>query len=96
MFKIAKIIEYLEKNEEKRPIAKKYEVIRHFLLILHPRLLHFGTDATVDAMIADALDIDRKIRRAKQLNPHLKGDEEEQVQELEEQAKEDLGYEQTP
>ena len=96
MFKIEKVIEYLEENEAKRPIAKKYAANRHFLVQLHPRLLQMGVDSTIEDMIADAIDIDRKIRKAKQLHPHLKGDDEATKQELEERAKEDLGYTITP
>jgi hypothetical protein len=96
MFKIEKVIEYLEENESKRPIAQKYAVNRHFLVQLYPRLLNVGSDSTLDAMIADAIDIDRKIRKAKQDNPHLRGDDEETKQELEERAREDLGYTITP
>lgn len=92
MFKIEKVIEYLEENEGKRPIAQKYSVNRHFLVQLYPRLLNVGSDPTIEAMIADAIDIDRKIRRAKQLHPHLKGDSEDEKEEMEEVAKEDLGY----
>jgi len=96
MFKIEKIIDYLEENESKRPIAKKYAVNRHFLVQLYPRLLNVGSDATLEAMIADAIDIDRKIRKAKQEHPHLAGDTEETKQELEERALDDLGYMPTP
>ena len=96
MFKIERMIEYLEDNESERPIAKKYAANRHFLVQLHPRLLQMGVDSTIEDMIADAIDIDRKIRKAKQKHPHLKGDDEATKQELEERAKEDLGYTQTP
>lgn len=96
MFKIEKIVEYLEENESKRPIAQKYAVNRHFLVQLYPRLLNVGSDSTLDAMIADAIDIDRKIRKAKQENPHLSGDPESTKQELEERALDDLGYMPTP
>ncbi len=96
MFKIERIIEHLEANESDRPIARKYAVNRHFLVQLHPRLLHVGIDSTLEAIIADAIDIDRKIRKAKQDYPHLKGDTEEVKQELEERAREDLGYTITP
>jgi hypothetical protein len=96
MFKIEKMIEYLEENEEMRPIAKKYAANRHFLVQLHPRLLQMGVDSSIEDMIADAIDIDRKIRKAKQKHPHLKGDTEATKQELEERAKEDLGYTITP
>ena len=96
MFKIEKIIEYLEENESKRPIAQKYAVNRHFLVQLYPRLLNVGSDSTLEAMIADAIDIDRKIRKAKQDNPHLRGDSEEAKEELEERALDDLGYTITP
>lgn len=96
MFKIEKIIDYLEDNEKERPIARKYAVNRQFLVQLYPRLLNVGSDATLEAMIADAIDIDRKIRKAKQDQPHLKGDNESVKQELEEKAREDLGYTITP
>ena len=106
MFKIERMIEYLEDNESERPIAKKYSANRHFLVQLHPRLLQMGVDSTIedmiadaidiDSMIADAIDIDRKIRKAKHKQPHLKGDDEATKEELEERAKEDLGYTQTP
>jgi hypothetical protein len=94
--KIEKIIEYLEANEKHRPIAQKHKIIRYYITQLHPRLLHVGSDATLEAMIADCLDIDRKIRRAKQLHPHLAGDKEEEKEELEAKAMEDLGYTITP
>ena len=96
MFKIERMIEYLEDNESERPIAKKYAANRHFLVQLHPRLLQMGVDSTIEDLIADAIDIDRKIRKAKQKHPHLKGDDEATKQELEERAKEDLGYTITP
>lgn len=94
--KIEKIIEYLEEHDEDRPIAKKYKIIRHYITQIYPRLLHVGSDATLEAMINDCLDIDRKIRRAKQLHPHLSGNEEIEKQEYEEKAREDLGYTITP
>jgi hypothetical protein len=90
--KIEKIIEHLEVNAGDRKIARKYAVNREFLTKLYPRLLNVGTDDSLEALIADAIDIDRKIRRAKQLHPHLSGDKEEEVEELETKAKEDLGY----
>lgn len=96
MFKMEKIVAYLEDHEEDRPIARKYAVNRHFLTQLYPRLLNVGTDSTIEQLIADAIDIDRKIRKAKQEHPHLKGDTEEDKHELEERAKEDLGYTITP
>lgn len=92
MFKIERMIEYLEENKDMRPIAKKYAANRHFLIKLYPRLLNLGVDSTIEDMIADAIDIDRKIRKAKQDNPHLKGDTELEKNELEERAREDLGY----
>ena len=96
MSKIEKIVDYLESNEGLRPIAKKYAVNRHFLTQLHPRLLNVGTDSTLEQVISDAIDIDRKIRKAKQDNPHLRGDTDLEKQEMEEKAKEDLGYTITP
>lgn len=96
MFKIERVVEYLEENEKERPIARKYAVNRHFLVDRYPRLLNVGSDATLEAMIADAIDIDRKIRKAKQEHPHLAGDTEDAKQELEERALDDLGYMPTP
>ena len=96
MYKIEKVIQYLEENEDMRSISKKYAANRQLLVEMYPRLLHFGSDNSIESMIADAIDIDRKIRKAKQLHPHLKGDDEATKQELEERAKEDLGYSVTP
>jgi len=94
--KIETIIKYLEENESDRPIAKKNKIIRIYLADMYPRLLTVGSDTTLEEVINTCLDIDRKIRRAKQLNPHLAGDNEEEKQELEQRKMEDLGYTITP
>lgn len=90
------IIQYLEENEQDRTIAKKNKIIRIYLADMYPRLLNVGSDSTIEELINTCLDIDRKIRRAKQLHPHLAGDNEEDKQELEQKAMEDLGYTITP
>lgn len=94
--KIDRIIEHLESHEEDRPIVRKNKINREFLEAMYPNLKWLGSSESIEKMIADCLDIDRKIRRAKQLHPHLAGDEEEVKQELEEHAREDLGYTITP
>jgi len=96
MVNIDKIVGYLENNEGDRVIAKKNKINRLFLTDRYPRLLNVGSDSTLEEIINEVLDIDRKIRRAKQLNPHLAGDSEEEKEILEEEAKEKLGYTHTP
>ena len=96
MTNIELIIKHLENNKEDRPILQKKKINREFLVARYPRLLLVGIDKTIEEIIGDCLDIDRKIRRAKQLHPHLAGDSDSDKAELEENAKEDLGYTQTP
>ena len=90
--KIERIIEHLEAHVEDRPIACKNKVNREFLVAKYPSLKWVGSDRAIEDMINDCLDIDRKIRRAKQLYPHLAGDDQVVKDELEEIAVTDLGY----
>jgi hypothetical protein len=96
MIKLERIINHLEANESHRKIANKNKITREFLMQRFPRLSLIGTDSTIEEMISDCLDIDRKIRLAKQKHPHLAGDTKEEKEEYEEKAKEDLGYTITP
>lgn len=89
---IERIVQHLEDHEEDRPIAKKNKINCKFLIDRYPRLTLVGSDSTIEEIIADAIDIDRKIRRAKQLHPHLAGDDEDKKIDLERDAREDLGY----
>lgn len=90
------IKDYLEENEEMRPIAKKNEIIREFIVKTYPGIKMVLSDNGIENMVADIIDIDRKIRLVKQKNPSLRGNTELEKAEYEEYAKEQLGYTHCP
>ena len=83
---LEQVTQHLEDNPEDRKIRNKNTLIAVWLLERYPSL-KWLTNSEIEALAGDAVDLDRKIRKAKQNKGYG-----EDTTELQAMALEDLGY----
>ena len=85
----------IEENPKFRERKNKYKATAHLLLDRYPTL-KFMSDSMIEDVVFDAIKADREWRKILQDNPDLRGSDYSDKDELEERAREELGYSITP